>query len=591
MAVTVASLKAVLSLDKEQFEKGLAGAKSGLSSFGKGIATGAVAGVGAGIAAVGAGMAATGTAAVNLATDIDQATRDIQGSLGVTEDKAKQLGDVAKNVFANNFGESVQDTGKVVANLAKQMPDLDGQELQTAAQNAYMLSDAFGADLDKSVNASATLMKQFGLTQQEAFDFMASGFQKGLDSSGDFLDSIGEYSNLFAQNGFAAEEFFSAMETGVQGGVLGTDKIADAFKEAGIKIQEVSDDTLDSLELIGVNVDKLYQGLISGDTTAADALKEILPAINAIEDPIARNAMGVKIFGTMWEDLGSSAFTGLDLAKTGLNDMDGAMQALNAQYENFSALSSEVWRELLIALQPAAEEFLRLANEAMPFVKEVMAEVAPVVQSFAAEFGEKLGPALQIIVNSLNRIGEALGLTNGEMSGAEMIAAALGVALDVLVTALEATAVGFHLLSGYVETISKIVKDFNGFVERGVRGWWDAADALRAMADAAADLVASNIGSGSLGGNLLNIATGGISGGIGKLFGFATGGTVPGQMGQPQLAIVHGGEHIIPVNGNTGGGINITIGSVSASSDSNSVDEAIRMTVDLLRSQLARAAG
>jgi len=73
------------------------------------------------------------------------------------------------------------------------------------------------------------------------------------------------------------------------------------------------------------------------------------------------------------------------------------------------------------------------------------------------------------------------------------------------------------------------------------------------------------------------------------MLGFATGGTVPGQRGQAQLAVVHGGETIIPVGGDRGGGINITIGSVSASSDSGSVDEAIRMTIDLLRSQLARA--
>ena len=37
--------------------------------------------------------------------------------------------------------------------------------------------------------------------------------------------------------------------------------------------------------------------------------------------------------------------------------------------------------------------------------------------------------------------------------------------------------------------------------------------------------------------------------------GFATGGMVPGMLGQPQLAVVHGGETVIPVGGGMGGGM------------------------------------
>ncbi len=46
---------------------------------------------------------------------------------------------------------------------------------------------------------------------------------------------------------------------------------------------------------------------------------------------------------------------------------------------------------------------------------------------------------------------------------------------------------------------------------------------------------------------------------IGGFLGFAQGGTVPGPIGVPQLAVVHGGEEVIPIGGRSGQGIIINI--------------------------------
>ena len=50
-----------------------------------------------------------------------------------------------------------------------------------------------------------------------------------------------------------------------------------------------------------------------------------------------------------------------------------------------------------------------------------------------------------------------------------------------------------------------------------------------------------------------------LGGGIKGLLGFAQGGVVPGATGAPQLAVVHGGEEVIPVGGRSGSGIIINI--------------------------------
>ena len=59
----------------------------------------------------------------------------------------------------------------------------------------------------------------------------------------------------------------------------------------------------------------------------------------------------------------------------------------------------------------------------------------------------------------------------------------------------------------------------------------------------------------------------GTVGKIGGFFGFAKGGTVPGPIGAPQLAVVHGGEQVIPVGGRSGVVININNPSVRNDGD------------------------
>ena len=77
-------------------------------------------------------------------------------------------------------------------------------------------ADAFGIEVNESVMAAKNLMTEFGLSGEQAMDFVAKGMQSGLNASGDFIDSISEYGNLFADAGFSADQMYSIMATGAE---------------------------------------------------------------------------------------------------------------------------------------------------------------------------------------------------------------------------------------------------------------------------------------------------------------------------------------------------------------------------------------
>jgi len=342
-------------------------------------------------------------AAFGVSNDVATATANIQAELGTTAEEAERLGDIATDVWGNNFAGSITEAAGAVGLIRQQLGELSDNELQRATENAFRLQDVFGVEVPESVDAARTLMEQFGLTSEEAFDFIAKGFQNGLNRSDDFLDTIGEYSVQFASGGADAGEFFSLLESGMQGGMLGTDKAADAFKEFRVRIQDGSAATAEALEMVGISSDELLQGMADGTITAADAFTLVMDALNNVDDENIRMQAGVGLLGTQFEDLGTEGALALSLVGTELSDMAGAVGSLDAKYATLGSAVEGFKRRGLLALKPIGDVLLNLANSAMPLVDQAFAVfetsiapaielVAGIVQSFLNNLGEGMSP-------------------------------------------------------------------------------------------------------------------------------------------------------------------------------------------------------
>lgn len=374
-------------------------AKKGFSGLQGIISTGLV-----GAASVGVGaVLGIGAAAFTVSQDVSDTAAAIQSDLGTTADEANRFADIAANAWGNNFFESMQDAGAAVADVRKQLGDMPDDELQRAAENAARLGDSFELDAGESINTVKTLMEEFGLTSDQAFDFITTGMQKGLNANGDFVDSIGEYSNLFSEAGFDADEFFSIMESGQQGGVLGTDKIADSIKEMGIILGEGGDDVESAFDLMGLSYDDIADKVSTGEADWADYFDQIVGGLADIDDPIARQAAQVDLFGTMAEDMGTSFTDALRSSTTAIEDMSGATGSLDTRYNTMGDAIEGFKRRGLLALQPIGDVLLDLANRIMPHIEEgfafletnivpVIETVADVVSSFVGNLEEGMSP-------------------------------------------------------------------------------------------------------------------------------------------------------------------------------------------------------
>ena len=323
------------------------------------IAKTAITGVTVVAGALFAAMGAGAGAAVKFGTEYKQASNSIQASTGATKEEMQELSEVMKNVYANNFGEDMNDVADAVANVKKNIGGTD-EEIQKATENAFAFRDTFGYEIPESTRAAKAMMDNFGISVETAYDLMAKGAQNGLDYSGELIDNINEYSVQFGKAGLSAADMFNIMQSGADSGAWNLDKIGDAVKELNVRLVDGSDTTAEGLKAIGMNADEVAKKMSQGGDVARETYQKVVKGLAEMDDKQAQNIAGVNLFGTMWEDLGPGVVAQLGTLEGAYNDVSGTMNQINeVKYDDAgSALEALKRKAQTSLLLPISEDIL-----------------------------------------------------------------------------------------------------------------------------------------------------------------------------------------------------------------------------------------
>lgn len=349
----------------------------------------------AGLAAMGTGAIAATKYLADLGGEWQTATNQVAASTGAAGKELEGLRDVMEDVYAANYGDSVADVGDAVAMVNRNMANLDQNGLTAATEGALALRDAFEYDVAESTRAAEAIRKNFGSSAEEAFSLIAVGAQNGLDYSGELIDTINEYSSQFAKLGFDADGMFNILQAGADGTAWNLDKVGDAIKEFSIRAIDGSDTTVEAFTSLGYNAEELMATFAAGGEGANDAFFDVLDTLMAVDDQVERDALGVALFGTQWEDLGVEAMEAMANASQAAYDTGDALEQINqVKYNDLDSALQGIGRQIEVALLPAADAVYQSLMDSMPEITEAMEEVSPVIAEIAGDFADWAGGAI-----------------------------------------------------------------------------------------------------------------------------------------------------------------------------------------------------
>ena len=364
---------------------------------------------------------------VNQATELDDTMAKFQAQTGASSNEMNKFKNIARDVWSNNFGEDVSDVADMMGIVKQQMQGISDVDLKNVTEDLITLRDTFGMDENETLRGAQQLMKQFGVSSQEAFDLMATGAQNGLNKSDELGDNISEYSGKFAQAGYSADEYFQLMQNGLDGGAYNLDKVNDAINEVTTRLVDGTiEGALDSFDTKTQDVFKAWQ---EGRATQKDVVNAIVEDISKTTNEQEKLNKSATAFGTMGEDFNAGFIQSLTTVGNKYKDVEGAMDKVkdiaNGGLKN--ALSG-LGRTFLDSFTPIGELIT-------PILAGIIGLITVAIQSIQQGFA-KVG---DVISNVLSKI-DTSGITELTSQVSEVLAPAFDEvrkAIDEMKVALE----------------------------------------------------------------------------------------------------------------------------------------------------------
>ena len=395
------------------------------------------------LSAVGDKIAELGEKAKDAFTETQDATVKASTYFGETGKAAEQTASVIKDVYGEGVGDSMDTVSNAVITVKKNLQDLDQTELTNLTEQAITLEELYGIDMNETLRGVNSLMVNFGMSAQEAMDYIVSGTQNGLDKTNELGDNISEYAGKFSQAGYSAQEYFQLLQNGLEGGAYNLDKVNDAINEVTTRL---ADGTIaDSLSKIneetgqveagtggwGEEVENVFKQWQQGGATQKQVIDAIVKDIQNTENQQDKLNKAALAFGTMGEDGNTRFIESLTSVGQTYDEVSGSAQNMFNSSTTESQKFEASMRQLEQSLIPLGEALMNLANQIIPplasgiqKIGEFFGNLPEPVQNFVIILGAliaaftALAPVITAVVTIIGTFGAAtLGPIIGIIAG------------------------------------------------------------------------------------------------------------------------------------------------------------------------------
>ncbi|MGX5472620.1 DUF2207 domain-containing protein [Bacillus toyonensis] len=412
----------------------------------------------------GGGIAGT----IEKALDMSKLKTKIDITFDVPESSKKSVEEAVRGVTA--YGVDAEASLEGVRRQWALNKGVSDEANAAIVKGAAAIAQSYeGIDFTELIQETNEVGNELGISQEGALGLTNALLKMGFPP--EQLDVIAEYGGQLTRAGYNAEEVQAIMEAGIETGTWNIDNLLDGLKEGRIKAAEFGQgvdkamkEALEGTNISAEQLQKWGQSVSKGGKEGSAAMTEIAAALANVEDQTKRNELGVKLFGTMYEDQGDNITYALLGAQSKVVDFDKNQKNLNESIKKMDA-------------NPAVK-----MQKAMGDLKMALEPVLSVVADLVSKFAEWVtnNPALAA---TLAAVATAIGIISGAIMALAPIvvtvmsifgigaAAAAGIVAIVPIIIAAIVALGFAIYKNW-EDIKNWTIDTYNFIKDYLVGLW-----------------------------------------------------------------------------------------------------------------------
>lgn len=321
--------------------------------------------------------------------------------------ESKEAISAINKLYAQGYGESVEDLTETYTQLKQMNPKAEVGELAQQTKLVTQYSKASGADTQEVLRGAQNATKAWHMSYQEYFDNLFTLQKQGGDVGGEISDNMAEYSQVLGQMGLSAKDSFSMIANGIQSGAYNGDKLLDFTKEFSISLNDGRMDK--SISEFSKKSQDMFQGYKDGNVTAGDMFKQITSEMGKMTDKQKEATLASTLWSALGEDNSLKVLGSLGKQNKAFSDVSGTAKKTSDQLKEsnpfelmkrsaeasvssitMSATETKNFKKALEPLQKAVKQFIDTMVKNMPAIVKA---ITPMV-NFVAQHGKAITAVL-----------------------------------------------------------------------------------------------------------------------------------------------------------------------------------------------------